>query len=190
MLEQERDAKAKLPACDTSTPQSDPGKLSQRDNNTQYLWPFTALALANCILEIPKMADNTPKEVPWHAIYPTPKCVVPSLPRHELLQWFRDGKKAGKDFVLVDVRRTDFEVCKGYLLTLTWFGGRSLGWKGETCQIEANMIGQGGTIRGSINLPAHSLYPTLPAVYALLSSSGAKHVLWYCGKFRVWCFDW
>lgn len=57
------------------------------------------------------MADTTPKEVPWHAAYPAPKSTVASLPRHELLQWFRDGKKAGKDFVLVDVRRTDFEVC-------------------------------------------------------------------------------
>jgi arsenical-resistance protein 2 len=47
------------------------------------------------------------------------------------------------------------------------------------------MIGQGGTIRGSINLPAHSLYPTLPAVYALLSSSGVKHVIWYCGKSSI-----
>lgn len=57
------------------------------------------------------MADSTPKEVPWHAAYPTPKSAVASLPRHELLQWFRDGKEAGKDFALVDVRRTDFEVC-------------------------------------------------------------------------------
>lgn len=51
------------------------------------------------------------------------------------------------------------------------------------------MIGQGGTIRGSINLPAHSLYPTLPVVYALLSSSGVKHVIWYCGKYRILSFD-
>jgi arsenical-resistance protein 2 len=28
-----------------------------------------------------------------------------------LLQWFREGKQPGRDFVLVDVRRTDFEVC-------------------------------------------------------------------------------
>lgn len=65
------------------------------------------------------MADHTPKEVPWHAAYPAPNAVAPSLLRHELLQWFQDGKKAGKDFVLVDVRRTDFEVCRVYLLTLT-----------------------------------------------------------------------
>lgn len=61
------------------------------------------------------MADSTPKEVPWHAAYPAPKSVVASLPRDELLRWLRDGKKkAGEDFVLVDVRRTDFEVCTNH----------------------------------------------------------------------------
>ncbi|KAJ5157487.1 Rhodanese-like domain-containing protein [Penicillium canariense] len=92
---------------------------------------------------------NSTNEAPWHAAYPAPNAAAGSLPRHELLQWFRDGKQPGKDFVLVDVRRTDFE---------------------------------GGTIRGSINLPAQSLYPTLPAVYALLANSGVTHVIWYCGS--------
>jgi arsenical-resistance protein 2 len=68
------------------------------------------------------MADNTPREVPWHAAYPAPKSVAASLPRHKLLQWFHDGKKAGKDFVLVDVRRTDFEVCSVYpYIDLSWW---------------------------------------------------------------------
>lgn len=47
---------------------------------------------------------------PWHAAYPAPKATAQALPRTELLQWFREGKQAGKDFVLVDVRRTDLEV--------------------------------------------------------------------------------
>lgn len=47
---------------------------------------------------------------PWHAAYPAPQSTPAALPREELLQWFREGKQAGKDFVLVDVRRTDFEV--------------------------------------------------------------------------------
>lgn len=41
---------------------------------------------------------------------------------------------------------------------------------------------QGGTIRGSLNLPAQSLYPTIPTLYSLLSNSGVKHVVWYCGQ--------
>lgn len=85
------------------------------------------------------MADSTPKEVPWHAAYPAPKSVVAALPRHELLQWFRDGKKAGKDFVLVDVRRTDFEVCIDFdLMDDLWVARVNVLY-----QIKTNMIGLG-----------------------------------------------
>ena len=49
-------------------------------------------------------------DTPWHAAYPAPKSKAASLSRQELLQWFRDGKQAGKDFILIDVRRTDYEV--------------------------------------------------------------------------------
>ncbi|KAJ5135727.1 uncharacterized protein N7515_005005 [Penicillium bovifimosum] len=86
---------------------------------------------------------------PWHAAFPAPKSVAPSISREELLQWIRDGKQAGKDYVLVDLRRTDYE---------------------------------GGTIRGSLNLPAQSLYPTIPTLYSLVSNSSAKYVIWYCGS--------
>ncbi|KAJ5102292.1 hypothetical protein NUU61_004514 [Penicillium alfredii] len=90
-------------------------------------------------------------ESPWHAKYPAPRTVAASISRQELLQWFQEGKEAGKDFVLVDLRRTDFD---------------------------------GGTIRGSLNLPAQSLYPTLPTFYSLLQNSRVKHVVWYCGSSR------
>lgn len=102
-------------------------------------------------------------ETPWHASYPAPRTVAPSLSRQELLQWFREGKRAGTDFVLVDVRRTDFEVCRGI-----------------TVDIRAD-IKQGGTIQGSLNLPVQSLYPTIPTLYSLLSNGKVKHVVWYCG---------
>jgi hypothetical protein len=35
---------------------------------------------------------------------------VESLPRQDLLRWIKEGKVAGKDYVLVDVRRVDLEV--------------------------------------------------------------------------------
>ncbi|CAG8932818.1 unnamed protein product [Penicillium salamii] len=88
-------------------------------------------------------------EAPWHAAFPAPKSAPSSISREELLQWMQEGKQAGKDFVLVDVRRTDHE---------------------------------GGTIKGSINLPAQSLYSTIPSLYSLISNSGAKYVIWYCGS--------
>ena len=47
---------------------------------------------------------------PWHTAYPTPRSLAGTICRLELLQWFKEGKEIGKDFVLVDLRRTDFEV--------------------------------------------------------------------------------
>ncbi|OQE94848.1 hypothetical protein PENNAL_c0003G09881 [Penicillium nalgiovense] len=88
-------------------------------------------------------------ELPWHAAYPAPRGAAPSISREELVQWIRDGKQAGKDFILVDLRRTDYE---------------------------------GGTIQGSLNLPAQSLYRTIPTLYSLVSNSTVKYVIWYCGS--------
>ncbi|KAI9826199.1 MAG: hypothetical protein M1826_006714 [Phylliscum demangeonii] len=41
---------------------------------------------------------------------------------------------------------------------------------------------EGGTISGSINLPAQSLYPTLPTLYTLFKAAGVGMVIWYCGS--------
>jgi hypothetical protein len=41
---------------------------------------------------------------------------------------------------------------------------------------------QGGTIRGSINLPAQSLYPTIPTLYSLVKAANTRKVIWYCCK--------
>ncbi|KAI9892620.1 MAG: hypothetical protein M1814_001313 [Vezdaea aestivalis] len=90
-------------------------------------------------------------EKPWHAIYPAPKTTAAVITRESLLSWMLEGKVAGKDFVLVDLRRTDFE---------------------------------GGTIRGSINIPAQSLYSTIPSLYALFSAASIREVIWYCGSSR------
>ncbi|BCS05478.1 putative arsenate reductase (Arc2) [Aspergillus luchuensis] len=87
--------------------------------------------------------------LPWHAAYPTPRSTAVGIRREELLGWFRSGRQPGRDFLLIDLRRTDFE---------------------------------GGTIRGSINLPAQTLYPAIPTLYSLLSQSQATKVIWYCGS--------
>lgn len=49
-------------------------------------------------------------EQPWYAAFPAAKITAPSLDRAELLSWFENGQQPGKDFVLVDLRRTDHEV--------------------------------------------------------------------------------
>ncbi|KAK9390161.1 Rhodanese-like domain-containing protein [Lipomyces mesembrius] len=43
---------------------------------------------------------------------------------------------------------------------------------------------EGGTIRGSLNFPAQSLYPTIPALHSLLTAAKVSAVVWYCGSSR------
>ncbi|KAH8882368.1 Rhodanese-like protein [Thozetella sp. PMI_491] len=92
---------------------------------------------------------------PWHAAYPTPKREAKSISRSEVLSMLIDGENiARKDFVLVDLRRNDHEARAG------------------------------GSIRGSINLPAQTLFPTIPTVYNMFKAAGLRHVIWYCGSSR------
>ncbi len=52
-------------------------------------------------------------DTPWHSAYPAPRNPNPAaITRNELLRWLNDGLVPGKDFVLVDLRRADHEVCK------------------------------------------------------------------------------
>ncbi|KAK3326808.1 Rhodanese-like domain-containing protein [Apodospora peruviana] len=91
-----------------------------------------------------------PAPSPWYAAYPEPQSELVNISREEVLEMLKsDVSVPGRDFVLVDLRRNDFE---------------------------------GGTIRGSINLPAQSLYPTLATVYNLFKASGVRKVIWYCGS--------
>lgn len=39
----------------------------------------------------------------------------------------------------------------------------------------------GGTVSSSINLPAHSFYPTRKTLYDLCTRAGIKKVIFYCG---------
>ncbi|KAH8647330.1 arsenate reductase [Xylariales sp. PMI_506] len=89
---------------------------------------------------------------PWYAAYPAPSSTeVESISRDEVLRMMESGRTPGKDFVLIDLRRTDHE---------------------------------GRTIRGSINLPAQSLYPSIPSLYNLFKSAGIVQVIWYCSSSR------
>jgi hypothetical protein len=61
------------------------------------------------------MSAQPPTEQPWHAAFPAPRNTARSISREEMLQWMREGKQAGKDYVLVDLRRNDHEVSAGRL---------------------------------------------------------------------------
>ena len=44
---------------------------------------------------------------------------------------------------------------------------------------------EGGTIRGSINLPAHSFYMNRGVLHDLCRRAGVRRVAFYCGEFMV-----
>jgi arsenical-resistance protein 2 len=47
---------------------------------------------------------------------------------------------------------------------------------------------EGGTIKGSINLPAHSFYMNRAVLFDLCKRAGVKKVAFYCGKFSYWYY--
>ena len=51
---------------------------------------------------------------PWHAAYPTPRAQVQTISRDEVLELLKETKAEPekRDFVLVDLRRNDFEVSR------------------------------------------------------------------------------
>ena len=57
------------------------------------------------------MTTSATSEKPWHAAYPSPVSKPDIITRAETLRLLETAIP-GKDFILVDVRRTDFEVCR------------------------------------------------------------------------------
>lgn len=57
------------------------------------------------------MANAQPAnpEAPWHSVYPTPAFDTPRMSPSALADLMR-SKVAGVDYIVIDVRRTDFEV--------------------------------------------------------------------------------
>ncbi|KAL7273519.1 hypothetical protein RUND412_003614 [Rhizina undulata] len=84
----------------------------------------------------------------WHESFPSVVSAAVYLPRATMLRWFEE-KVAGRDYILVDLRRNDHE---------------------------------GGTIKGSLNLPAQSFYYSIPTLYTLASNADVSAVIFYCGS--------
>jgi arsenical-resistance protein 2 len=92
-------------------------------------------------------------ETPWWAAFPDPRSQCASVEAAEVMQLLEkhENDKGGRrDFLLVDVRRSDWT---------------------------------GGTIASSINLPAHSCYPTRQIVHDLCMQAGVKRIIFYCGMY-------
>ncbi|KAI5456962.1 Rhodanese-like domain-containing protein [Mariannaea sp. PMI_226] len=122
---------------------------------TRVCWHKTSIPLIRPTVAFTnrRMASTQNNTSPWYSAYPAPRNTQPGgLAREELLKMMKaDGSVAGRDFILIDLRRNDHE---------------------------------GGTIRGSINLPAQSLYPTIPTLYNAFRAAGFRKVIWYCSSSR------
>ncbi|KAG8739638.1 hypothetical protein FRC10_005374 [Ceratobasidium sp. 414] len=92
------------------------------------------------------MASSSTAENQWHSAYPNPPFDASRM-TPEALAKLIDSKVAGVDYIVVDVRRTDFE----------------------------SMF-----IKGAINLPAHSFYPTISTIITLLSN--IPKVIFHCNS--------
>lgn len=48
---------------------------------------------------------------PWYAAFPAPQSPAVTISREEVLDMLKAAPLGKRDFVLVDLRRNDFEVC-------------------------------------------------------------------------------
>ncbi|CAG7555201.1 unnamed protein product [Fusarium equiseti] len=78
---------------------------------------------------------STDAATPWHAVYPPPLNKSPAaMTRLEVLEMMKDSNNvAGKDYVLIDLRRTDHE--SSGVQKVIWYcsssrgrGTRAAGW--------------------------------------------------------------
>jgi arsenical-resistance protein 2 len=120
------------------------------------------------------MAEAEITELPWHAAFPNPKSVAGAVSREQVLQWLQQGKS---DFILIDLRRTDCDVSGTF--RYYFFLDFVLNLMEPLLLTER---AKGGIIRGSINLPAQSLYYTIPALYKLFKAANLAKVIWFCGE--------
>ncbi|RYP44261.1 hypothetical protein DL768_009265 [Monosporascus sp. mg162] len=91
-------------------------------------------------------------EKPWHEAYPAPKDVSPKT------------------------------ITRAELLAVMKENGGSIPGRDFVLVDLRRMDHKGGTIRGSINLPAQSLYPSIPTLHEIFKAAGVRKVIWYCGE--------
>lgn len=90
---------------------------------------------------------------PWWTDFPEPKSVATQVEPDCVLQLLQEQEASGKG------KPRDFLLVDARRTDCT-----------------------GGTVRGSMNLPAHSFYPTRKILYDLCNQAGIKRVIFYCGE--------
>lgn len=111
----------------------------------------------------------------WWLAFPAPRAKCPEVSADEVMKMFDDMdiKPGATEFLLVDVRRTDWEVQYPLAYSPT---------KTHKTQSTSTDFSKGGTIKSSLNLPAQSFYQTRKTLLDLCDRAGIKQVVFYCGK--------
>ncbi|KAL1838922.1 hypothetical protein VTJ49DRAFT_2053 [Mycothermus thermophilus] len=111
---------------------------------------------------------------PWYTAFPEPRSVAPRLDPEDVFRMLQAqarettplGSESGSDSGSTSSRDTSVS-----------------GVQGEVLIVDARRSDcTGGTIRGAINLPAHSFYPTRGVLYDLCMRAGVKMVVFYCAS--------
>ncbi|KAG9125973.1 hypothetical protein FRC07_005381 [Ceratobasidium sp. 392] len=92
------------------------------------------------------MANSSATDSQWYSTYPTPSFSSSRMSPEDLAELI-DLKVVGVDYIVIDVRQTDFE---------------------SMC------------IKGAINLPAQSFYPTISTITTMLSH--IPEVIFHCNS--------
>lgn len=90
---------------------------------------------------------------PWWSDFPEPRSVASQVEPAQVLQLLQDHESLTEDKL------------RDFLLV-------------DTRRTDCT----GGTVHGSINLPAHSFYSTRKTLYDLCKQAGIKKVIFYCGE--------
>lgn len=127
------------------------------------------------------MSSSSPapvKEQPWYAALPVPKATPVQLQAEELKKLMdqQPTTESNVTHLVVDVRRTDFEVSSVSALLLPAAGGSppSACSRRTIRQLMQLPSLQDAFIQGAVNLPAQSFYQTLPSLIPLLTRQVLK----------------
>ena len=98
---------------------------------------------------------SVPSEKPWYEAYPAPATLLDEVP------------SISKEVVLARLKKIPREERTFVLVDLR----------------RSDHVG--GAIRDSINVPAQSMYQSMPMLYELFARAGIEQVVWFCGACQV-----
>jgi arsenical-resistance protein 2 len=139
------------------------------------------------------MTDTKDPEAPWWKAFPEARAKCPEITADDVMKLFDDMDITSepRSFLLVDVRRNDWEVCQIYIVkgehgkilcSYPYSSGRRVRNITVWVDAAADEATQGGTIKTSLNLPAQSFYQSRKTLLELCSRAGITKVIFYCGE--------